>query len=753
MAADRPPISSVVTPPSVTWPDPARAMRVAMRCPNCGNDDRKTVKLTVNFATPDHPLRHSRVLSCPGCTCLFYEDQNPPDYTEESMLGRGRTAFYLQQGAGVSLITRPLAMVRRPPGATYLEVGCGFGFGLDFAIRAKRWTGTGIDPAGISGVGRELLGLPIELRYLGDDEPAFNRTCDVVMASETIEHVPSPRAFLRTLKRALRPGGILILTTPNAAEIDVGQSQGRLVPLLSPGLHLVFQNAESLRHLLSEAGFTDIRVQTDSVSLVAFASDASFELETDPGVLREAYRAYLEERAMSVVPGSDLFFAFSGRALQESVNDADWPRADRAYAVLRDACRARFGIELDTIASLPDEAATCPLERLSDVMPLNFGGILFADGMRRLALSITPRTELGPRFMCAAAAADALRRALGELAMEDGMSEDVAWAARAEGLLCEASAGRPDAVAGLAALAPAPPGGRAGEIRRGEIIERALAWMVNGGHIRLGAELAEAAGLQSAAWTNPPADEATSPPLPASRRDALFCLAIIDVQLDSSGDPGRGRARFKLLRRQLQAYGAADVPADFTLQVVNGELQALRLLEDPACEIEVIAEALVWFPDLPAAVKEGLSGRLNDLTCQRLVALVNAGNFAAASPLAAAVMSESFVADTAGVPTPAQRDVLFALGMMNIQPGGEPDRARSWFARVQASLRPAPDSPVPDLLWAALRGETVAVAMRDGPAAAERHCRQLLGALGRTEQETPADLLQSAATAEAGGAG
>lgn len=38
---------------------------------------------------------------------------------------------------------------------------------------------------------------------------------DMILCYETIEHVPSPGAFLSELHRVLKPGGILVLTTPN----------------------------------------------------------------------------------------------------------------------------------------------------------------------------------------------------------------------------------------------------------------------------------------------------------------------------------------------------------------------------------------------------------------------------------------------------------------------------------------------------------------------------------------------------------
>ena len=762
-----PPVSSIVAPPTVTWPDPVKSIRVGMTCPNCRSRARKPIKLTVNFATPDHPMRHSRVLSCPDCTCLFYEDQNPPDYTEESMLGRGRTAFYLQQGAGVSLITRPLATIDRPAGSRYLEVGCGFGFGLDFALQAKRWDGTGIDPAGLSALGRDLLGVPIELRYLGDDEPAFTGTCDVVMASETIEHVPSPLAFLRTLKRALKPGGILILTTPNAAEIDYTKSQAVLVPLLSPGLHLVFQNADSLRHLLTTVGFTHIVQETDATSLVAFASDAPFERRTEPAALRAVYRAYLEDRARAFPPESDMLFAFAGRALQESSNDADWARAERVYAILRDACRVRFRLDLDTLAELPAEASSCSLERLCELMPLNLGGILYADAMRCLAVGAPPRATLGPRLACAADAADAMRRALGELAMEDGMSETVGWAARAEGLLCDAAAGRPDIGAQLAGLAPAPPGGETGAARRGEIVERALAWAVNAGHVAVGRTLAETTGLQSAKWANPAGDDVAPPPLPPSRRDALFCLAVLDTQMDGSGDLQRGRRRFQALRLMLQAHGLRGASIDLPGHVVRGELQALGLLDDEPEQLRVIREALASLSDLPERDTADLRQRavdtaqhLADLAQHRadeatqrqnalilaLVAHVNAGEHNQARAHEAELRAESFVVDTDLTLTAAQVDALFALGVLHVQEGGDPAAAQAWFARVRHALARAEGAGRPDLLWAAMRGEVQAVHMQSDAATADQHRHAMLAALALPDAVVPADLRRPVGT-------
>lgn len=42
---------------------------------------------------------------------------------------------------------------------------------------------------------------------------------DVIISSETIEHLENPRSFMREVKRILKPGGLFILTTPSVENI------------------------------------------------------------------------------------------------------------------------------------------------------------------------------------------------------------------------------------------------------------------------------------------------------------------------------------------------------------------------------------------------------------------------------------------------------------------------------------------------------------------------------------------------------
>ena len=729
----RPAVHEVVQPPRVVWPEAGLRLRWRDRrraCPNCGSRAPKPHVLRVFAASPGHPERRRDVLCCPDCSARFMNTLATPDYADEDMLRRGRVAFYVQQGAGVSLITRPLAQLSHPPGTAYVEVGCGYGFGLDFALRAKGWHGRGIDPAGLSALGRDALDVPIEQRYLRPDDEARG-AADVVMASEVIEHVPSPRAFARTLRAMLRPGGVLLLTTPNGQDLVSTTAPGALVPLLSPGLHLVIQTPLSLRRLLLEAGFAHVRVVPDSHALIAVASDAPLRLDDDAGAIRRAYRAHLQSRAADLDPAGDAFLGYAGRALQEAVNDGDGTAADEAWARLVPACRARFGLDLDALAALPAEVGTCSLERLAELMPLALGGLLYADAMRRLQAG-APRPPLDARFTLAADAAEAMRRALGELAMEDGQTEDLGWTARAEALLCAAEAGDPALVARAAALPPAPTNG---EARRASLMLRLLSAAANAGWLDLAGRLAEAEGLDDAAFAPPTADDAAfAPPMAPEQRDALFALAMVDIQPDSTrhrralarfaavraaADPGgdlawaalRGEAlalgRMGYPKRAaalLVAAGRAGAPDDMRepLRRAEAELATLPTREELIAAAEAdaawTAEELAALPDEPARA---------ELLRQSLVPLVNAGHAAAGRAVAEAGRLWDAPLDAAEA---EERDNLFCLAVLDVgmdgegRPVGDPARGRARFARVRDAAAPGGG-----LYWAAVQGELQAL--------------------------------------------
>jgi SAM-dependent methyltransferase len=84
--------------------------------------------------------------------------------------------------------------------------------------------------------------------FKGNRWPVTDAAADTVLCTETLEHVPEPRAFLAEAFRCLKPGGSLLLTVPFAARWHyIPHDYWRFTP-------------SGLERLLSKAGFTGITV-------------------------------------------------------------------------------------------------------------------------------------------------------------------------------------------------------------------------------------------------------------------------------------------------------------------------------------------------------------------------------------------------------------------------------------------------------------------------------------------------------------
>jgi len=114
--------------------------------------------------------------------------------------------------------TAPLA-----EGADVLDAACGVGYGAHLLSRAGARTVTGIDAfAGAIIEAREQAHAGLEF-ILGDllDLPFADASFDLVVCFEAIEHIAEQDRLLDELKRVLRPGGVLAISTPVPGAISV----------------------------------------------------------------------------------------------------------------------------------------------------------------------------------------------------------------------------------------------------------------------------------------------------------------------------------------------------------------------------------------------------------------------------------------------------------------------------------------------------------------------------------------------------
>jgi SAM-dependent methyltransferase len=146
-------------------------------------------------------------------------------------------------------------LVRRGlTGGDLLEVGCGYGFLLDEARPwFRRRTGTEYSQAGAARA-RET---GAEVFVGGIDQLPRDARFDLAVAIQVIEHIYEPVTFAEDLVRHIKPGGYVVLATP-----DIGGALRKVMGVRWPSFkvpeHVVYFHFHSLQKLMIGAGLIDI---------------------------------------------------------------------------------------------------------------------------------------------------------------------------------------------------------------------------------------------------------------------------------------------------------------------------------------------------------------------------------------------------------------------------------------------------------------------------------------------------------------
>ena len=152
------------------------------------------------------------------------------------------------------------------PGDVVLDVGSGEGaFSAALADHGAR-------PVAVDVADEPLRRLRARFPHLadvrrasaGEPLPAADGEADVAWAGEVLEHVVDVGAFATELRRVVRPGGVLLLTTPDHPRrlllrfaLRRRTFERHVWPYAD---HLRFFTWRTLRLVLTDAGFTDVDV-------------------------------------------------------------------------------------------------------------------------------------------------------------------------------------------------------------------------------------------------------------------------------------------------------------------------------------------------------------------------------------------------------------------------------------------------------------------------------------------------------------
>jgi SAM-dependent methyltransferase len=192
-----------------------------------------------------------------------------------------------------------LPIERRVEGRRLLEIGSASGELLAIAA-ARGWEVTGVEISDDAAQrAREAYAVDVRVGTIERRSEELD-VYDVVIACDVIEHVSSPRGFLKALGQVVTPGGRVIIETPNWD--SPWRRWGRSAWLGFNRFHIYLFNESSLSRLLEDCGFKDIRVAT-TTSVIHTAWGERPELQSllrwIPPALRWRTKAKLNKSRLS----------------------------------------------------------------------------------------------------------------------------------------------------------------------------------------------------------------------------------------------------------------------------------------------------------------------------------------------------------------------------------------------------------------------------------------------------------------------
>ena len=227
-------------------------------CPICGSN-----QLFYSFSHQSY-----RVMRCADCATMFLNPQ-PSDeelatiYTGSYFLGheseQGRRNTSEMKCATAREYLTELARYTGAPSGRLLEVGCGEG---DFLSEAET-AGYGVTGVEYSAAACATAGKRLQRGRVLEGELADAKLpdshFDVCVLNDVIEHVRDPLAFLREVRRVLRPEGALFIATPDLSSWSARVMKERWMEWKPE--HLTYFNRDNIQTALLKAGFHDVLVQ------------------------------------------------------------------------------------------------------------------------------------------------------------------------------------------------------------------------------------------------------------------------------------------------------------------------------------------------------------------------------------------------------------------------------------------------------------------------------------------------------------
>lgn len=143
---------------------------------------------------------------------------------------------------------------------TILDVGASIGTFLNIA-RNRGWRGIGIEPNPVAVKKARAKQLTVIQGFFTNDsiiqlqKQNNGQLFDAIHLGDVIEHVFDPISFLRLSYQLLKPGGYLVMVTPDIDTLLARKYQ------IKPKEHLIYFNKTSIQKALAASGFEKVIIK------------------------------------------------------------------------------------------------------------------------------------------------------------------------------------------------------------------------------------------------------------------------------------------------------------------------------------------------------------------------------------------------------------------------------------------------------------------------------------------------------------
>lgn len=230
---------------------------VSQSCPGCHSADVSIVGAipdAFEFAgrTLDSPLAGGSLFRCNVCG-LHWRHPQPSKHELDALYRQGAPASWQYHPAKRRDWQIASAIIHKSSDiVSVLDVGCFDGRFLDQLGSGYHRAGIEVHPLAAehaAAKGIEIVGH--DFSDLDTLHPAF----DVVVALDVIEHVGNPQAFLASLVRVARPGGMIVVSTGNTAAMS-WRLMGGMYWYCSIAEHISFINPHWCKRTADRLGLT-----------------------------------------------------------------------------------------------------------------------------------------------------------------------------------------------------------------------------------------------------------------------------------------------------------------------------------------------------------------------------------------------------------------------------------------------------------------------------------------------------------------